>query len=99
MIPALSTDRLTLRPHQLADCGMFRAFWMSDRASHIGGPLQHQQEVRRQFSAETGHWTLRGFVLWTLVGKAWARLGAVRDRAANTPNNDPTWVFRNGVVQ
>jgi RimJ/RimL family protein N-acetyltransferase len=64
----LNTARLTLRPHDLGDYPAFRAFWMSDRARHIGGPLQHEFEVWRQFTAERGHWTLRGFGLWTLVG-------------------------------
>lgn len=64
----LATDRLTLRPHELADYPVFRDFWMSDRACHIGGPLQHEHEVWRQFTAERGHWALRGHGLWTLVG-------------------------------
>ena len=66
----LSTLRLTLRPHDLADYPVFRDFWMSDRAAHIGGPLTHEHEVWRQFAAERGHWALRGFGLWTLVGQA-----------------------------
>ena len=70
MSVTLTTERLILRPHMLADYKVFRAFWMSDRACHIGGPLRHEHEVWRQFSAEVGHWTLRGFGLWTLVGKA-----------------------------
>ena len=70
MIPILHAERLTLRPHLLADYTVFRACWMSDRAVHIGGPLRHEHEVWRQFSAETGHWALRGFGLWTLVSRA-----------------------------
>ena len=66
----LDTPRMTLRPHDLADYPVFREFWMSNRASHIGGPMRHEFEVWRQFSAERGHWVLRGFGLWTLVGRA-----------------------------
>jgi RimJ/RimL family protein N-acetyltransferase len=66
----LDTPRLILRPHDLTDYPVFRDFWMSDRAVHIGGPLRHDYEVWRQFAAERGHWALRGFGLWTLVGKA-----------------------------
>ena len=69
MAPALETPRLTLRPHLLADYAVFRDFWLSDRAKHIGGPLRHEHEVWRQFSAESGHWALRGFGLWTLVSR------------------------------
>ena len=65
----LTTARLTLRPHLLADYPAFRAFWMSDRTSHIGGPLRHEHEVWRQFTAEAGQWHLHGFGLWTLVSK------------------------------
>ena len=63
----LTTARLTLRPHEVADYATFRAFWMSPRACHVGGPLPHEHEVWRQFAAERGHWALRGFGLWTLV--------------------------------
>lgn len=66
----LSTERLTLRPHDLADYPVFRDFWMSGRACHIGGPLSHDHEVWRQFTSERGHWALRGFGLWTLLGAA-----------------------------
>ena len=68
--PTLSTERLTLRPHLLADYPAFRAFWMSDRAVHIGGPLKQDYEVWRQFAAEAGQWNLHGFGLWTVVSKA-----------------------------
>ena len=67
MAPTLTTARLILRRHDLADYPVFREFWMSSRASHIGGPFAHEHEVWRQFSAERGHWALRGFGLWTLV--------------------------------
>ncbi len=68
--PVLHTVRLDMRPHELGDYPAFRAFWMSDRAQHIGGPLEHDFEVWRQFTAERGHWALRGFGLWTLIGRA-----------------------------
>ena len=63
----LTTKRLTLRPHDLSDYPVFRDFWTSVRASHIGGPLKQDHEVWRQFASERGHWALRGFGLWTLV--------------------------------
>ena len=66
----LTTARLNLRPHDMADYPIFREFWMSERARHIGGPLRHDHEVWRQFAAERGHWELRGFGLWTLVSAA-----------------------------
>ncbi|MEO8245359.1 MAG: GNAT family N-acetyltransferase [bacterium] len=77
MTPVLTTRRLTLRPHELADYPVFRTFWMSDRAGHIGGPLTQDHEVWRQFAAERGHWALRGFGLWTLVGAGDVVLGWV----------------------
>lgn len=69
MIPTLTTARLTLRPHELADYPAFRAFWMSERTAHIGGPLAQEHAVWRQFTAEAGHWRLRGFGLWTLLSR------------------------------
>jgi RimJ/RimL family protein N-acetyltransferase len=68
--PVLQTDRLDMRLHEMGDFPSFRAFWMSERAQHIGGPLGHEFEVWRQFTSERGHWALRGFGLWTLVGRA-----------------------------
>ncbi|MBC7737417.1 MAG: GNAT family N-acetyltransferase [Candidatus Saccharibacteria bacterium] len=65
----LTTKRLTLRPHDLLDYPVFRDFWMSPRACHIGGPLAQDHEVWRQFASERGHWVLRGFGLWTMVGR------------------------------
>ena len=73
----LTTPRLTLRPHEMDDYPEFRTFWTSDRAGHIGGPMKQDFEVWRQFAAERGHWALRGFGLWTLVGAAGQVLGWV----------------------
>ena len=73
MIP-LTTERLNLRPHELADYPDFKKFWMSSRTNHIGGPFGHEHEVWRQFCAERGHWALRGFGLWTLVSPATAEI-------------------------
>lgn len=73
----LTTERLKLRPHEMADYPVFRDFWMSGRAGHIGGPLKFEHEVWRQFTAERGHWALRDHGLWTLVGAAGQVLGWV----------------------
>lgn len=38
-IATLHTDRLTLRPHILADFADYAALWATERSQHMGGPL------------------------------------------------------------
>ena len=58
-IPTLSTARLTLRPHTMADAAPFAAFYASDRSRHMGGPMD-AIGAWHQFGADVAHWTLLG---------------------------------------
>lgn len=63
--PVISTERLTLRPNRPADFEAYAAFYATDRANLRGGQKTRAQ-AWIQFSAEIGHWTLRGYGFWAV---------------------------------
>ncbi|MDK3075671.1 GNAT family N-acetyltransferase [Sedimentitalea sp. JM2-8] len=65
MIPTLITDRLRLRAPGPQDIAPFTAFYASERARFVGGPLTAEQ-AWRMLAMEIGHWTLKGFGRWTV---------------------------------
>ncbi|QJF52651.1 GNAT family N-acetyltransferase [Roseobacter ponti] len=68
LIPTLETDRLVLRAPVPADVAPFAAFYASDAAKYVGGPLRDFQVWR--YTAEViGHWQLRGFGRWMVERK------------------------------
>lgn len=68
VIPTLDTPRLTLRAPDARDIAPFAAFYASDRASFVGGPLSAEASWR-MLAMEIGHWTLKGFGRWTIETK------------------------------
>ncbi|MEX0286120.1 MAG: GNAT family N-acetyltransferase [Paracoccaceae bacterium] len=68
MIPVLETDRLILRAPKAEDFDRFAAFFGSDRARYVGGPITREQ-AWRALAAELGHWHLRGYGRWALEEK------------------------------
>lgn len=65
MTERLETPRLVLRRPVAADWEPARDFFMSERASGIGGPLS-LGAAWRGFAAELGHWDIRGFGMWSV---------------------------------
>lgn len=63
LIPTLISDRLTLRAPRQTDFECFAAFYASDRAKFIGGPLDRNR-AWRQLATEAGHWALLGYGRW-----------------------------------
>ncbi|WP_299968432.1 GNAT family N-acetyltransferase [uncultured Roseobacter sp.] len=64
--PRLTTDRLTLRMPHPGDADAFMAFYGSDRAQYVGGPLSPRQ-AWHFFGSEIGHWSMRGFGMFTVT--------------------------------
>ena len=62
----LTTERLVLRGPELADFDAFAAFYASDAARILGGPLD-LAAAWRTFAADAGHWALKGFGWWTVL--------------------------------
>jgi len=67
-IPTLTTERLILRAPRLSDAAQHAAFYASDRAKFVGGPLT-TEEAWRNLGLELGHWALRGFGRWVVTEK------------------------------
>ena len=58
--PTLETERLLLRPLGPQDFAPLCAFYASERARFVGGPM-NAEETWRMLATEIGHWTLRGY--------------------------------------
>lgn len=68
-IPRLETERLILRAPSEADLDADTAFFASDAAKFVGGPLR-RDEVWRLIASLLGHWSLRGYGFWSAEEKA-----------------------------
>lgn len=69
-IPTLRTERLVLRGPSAMDFDTYRNFYADGCASSFyGGPLTAAQAWRK-LACDIGHWTLRGFGMWSIVEQA-----------------------------
>ncbi len=60
MIPTLHTERLTLRPYRRDDFDTYAAFMGSNRAVHMGGPID-RDKAWTWFTNDIATWPLYGF--------------------------------------
>ncbi|MDA3887491.1 MAG: GNAT family N-acetyltransferase [Allgaiera sp.] len=67
--PVIETDRLILRGPEGGDFDAFTKFYASERSTMNGGPLDPPQ-AWRAFATAIGHWTLRGYGMWSLVERS-----------------------------
>ncbi len=67
--PRIETERLTLRPHRMEDFPAFAAFFASDAARFIGGPLP-ARGAWHGFAADVGSWDLLGYGDWAIEERA-----------------------------
>ena len=72
-IPTLTTERLVMRAWRLDDIPAATAFFASQRAAFVGGPLDARTAWRR-VAYFLGHWRLLGFGGWALEERATGRL-------------------------
>jgi RimJ/RimL family protein N-acetyltransferase len=75
-IPALRTERLTLRAPRLDDFAAYAAIVCTDRGVHIGGPFT-KEEAWDDFCRMTVNWLLRGHGNWIMETRAGERVGFV----------------------
>ncbi len=66
--PTLETERLTLRGPKPADAEIFMAFYATDRAKFVGGPMEPWQ-AWGFFGTEMGHWIIRGYGMFVVTLK------------------------------
>ncbi len=67
-IPTLETERLIMRAPSEADLDADTAFFATDAARFVGGPLR-RDEVWRVFASLLGHWAVRGYGYWSVDEK------------------------------
>lgn len=65
-IPTLTTKRLILRAPGPQDAPAFAAFYASDAARFVGGPMT-EAETWRYLCQVIGHWTMRGYGRWIVT--------------------------------
>lgn len=63
LAPRISTERLTLRPHQMSDFAPLYALFGSERARYMGGPFS-PKDMWYWIASEVGSWALQGFGSW-----------------------------------
>ncbi|MEM6761057.1 MAG: GNAT family N-acetyltransferase [Pseudomonadota bacterium] len=61
--PTITTPRLRLRGHTMADIPPLCALFASERAEYMGGAIS-AKESYRWIAAEVGSWVLHGFGSW-----------------------------------
>lgn len=69
--PVIDTERLTLRRPVPADAAPYAAFFLTDRAKHVG-QTDKPHMAWLYFAAELGHWEIRGWGMFTVVDRATA---------------------------
>lgn len=63
--PTITTDRLTLRHHEMRDIAPLQALFASERSVHMGGPIG-PKELWYWVAGEVGSWSLQGFGSWAI---------------------------------
>lgn len=66
-VPAIDTERLTLRGQRMVDFDDSAALWGDpDITRFIGGKPQSREEAWTRFLRSIGHWSLMGFGFWVV---------------------------------
>jgi RimJ/RimL family protein N-acetyltransferase len=68
-IPVLETERFILRGYRPEDVAPFAAFYATERARFVGGPMTGELACRA-LMAYAGHWQIRGYGRWMVDDKA-----------------------------
>jgi RimJ/RimL family protein N-acetyltransferase len=73
-VPAIDTERLSLRGHTLDDFEASTALWSDPEVTrYIGGRPQSREEVWTRLLRYIGHWSLLGFGYWVVRERGSAR--------------------------
>lgn len=95
--PVLTTERLTLRAPDPQDAETFVAFYQTERAQYVGGPMTPHM-AWNFFCTEIGHWAVHGFGMFTVTPKGEDRaLGIVGHwYPPGWPEREVGWVLFEG---
>jgi len=73
-VPAIETERLSLRAHRIDDLDDCIAMWADPEVTrHIGGRPSTTEETWTRLLRYAGHWALLGFGYWVVREKATGR--------------------------
>lgn len=97
MIPTLQTDRLTLRPYRRADFDAYAAFFASDRACYMGGPLS-EKDAWGWFTNDVSTWALYGFGTLAIEHEGQIAGGAGLVQPPNFPEPECGWFLFDGFT-
>ncbi len=91
--PTLHTERLTLRPHVMADFEPLCALLESERSRFMGGPFS-RREAWTMFAADVGSWALQGCGGWGVETKDGTLVGQIAaTKPAHFPEFEIGWMF------
>ncbi|MGB7245025.1 MAG: GNAT family N-acetyltransferase [Sulfitobacter sp.] len=65
--PVITTDRLVLRPHVMADFEPYAALFASDRAVHMG--MLKRRHAWYSFTSDVAGWALHGHGAWGIIDR------------------------------
>lgn len=69
-VPAIDSERLTLRGYRKEDFSEIAATWANpDVTKFIGGKPLTEEEVWSKFLRQVGHWSIMGFGYWVVREK------------------------------
>jgi RimJ/RimL family protein N-acetyltransferase len=90
----IRTRRLTLRPYRLDDWDAFAAFFTSEEARYVGGPVPLPR-LWNGFASDVGIWALQGFGYWAVDESATgARVGQVGlSKPPHFPEREIGWII------
>ena len=69
IVPALKTERLTLRAPHAEDWQTLEPIWRTDRARFLDGPF-NEEDAWLDFAQAVAGWVLRGVGCWTVTRTA-----------------------------
>ena len=95
--PTLRTQRLVLRPHGAEDFETYAALMASERARHMGGPMD-RQAAWRWFASDVAQWALfgHGALAVTLSGTGALAGQVVLNRLPHFPEVELGWMAFEG---
>jgi len=73
-VPAIETERLTMRGYAAEDFDPYCAMWGDKEVTrHVGGRPFAREECWTRFLRQVGHWSLAGFGYWVAIERASGR--------------------------
>lgn len=87
--PILTTDRLLLRPPRADDFDSVRAFGQSEERMRFLGGVADANAQWRVFLADIGHWSLRGYGLFSVEVRASGALAGRVGPIFHLHNDEP----------